>query len=155
VKNWVAFGLVVGFLLVDRLIISRLRYTDRVWTVGDREIVLEVANTPEAQAQGLGGRANLERERGMLFTLDRSHSVVVWMNAMEIPIDVIFLNDDRVVQIRRKLPVCVGECHEFYLSPGDTNGFIEINAGQADELGLKVGDKLAIAEGRQANGQKK
>jgi uncharacterized protein len=155
VKNWIAFGLMVGFIFVDRLIVHRLGDINRVWTVGDREIVLELADTPQALEKGLGGRANLERDRGMLFSLDRAHSVVVWMAEMNFPIDVIFLKDDRVVEIRRKLPVCVGECREFYLSPGDTNGFIEFNAGQADELGLKVGDKLAIAEGRQANGQKK
>lgn len=143
-KKSFIFGLLIGFLLLDRLIAFYLKPTDRVWSIRGRDISLEQALTPEAQSKGLGGRDRLDESRGMIFLLDRHRSLAVWMDRMRFPIDVIFLSDNRVVEIRDSLPVCPGECQDFYNSPPGVNGFIEIKAGLAKELGLKIGDELSI-----------
>jgi uncharacterized membrane protein (UPF0127 family) len=92
-----------------------------------------LASTPKLRMRGLLGRDSLERDEGIL--LKPASSVHTFF--MRFPIDVVFLDRDRrVVRIARD----VGPSR-FTRGPGSKE-VLELRAGRADEVGLRVGDEL-------------
>jgi uncharacterized membrane protein (UPF0127 family) len=58
---------------------------------------VEVARTEEQRARGLMFRRELDRDRGMVFVFDETAEHPFWMHNTLIPLDMIFLGDDRRV----------------------------------------------------------
>lgn len=118
--------------------------------VGDRQIDLEVARTPQQQAMGLMYRDRLDDDRGMLFPFDAPQPVRFWMKNVRIPLDMIFLRGREVVGISADVPPCQSParlCPTY--SPGDdvlVDRVIELRGGRTAELGIEVGDRLDIQE---------
>ena len=107
-------------------------------------INVEIADTPLKQKQGLMFREKLDG--GMLFIFETKDTYRFWMKNMKIPIDIVWMNDNTVVSIKNDLQPCIPteekpDC-ETYGPDVDVNKVLEINAGQAKELGIKPGDKI-------------
>lgn len=113
-------------------------------TVGDRQIQLEVARTPEQQATGLMFRSELADDRGMLFEFEPARPVSFWMRNVLIPLDMVFLLDGEVQAIASNVPPCTTLACPTYGPEGSVNQVIELRGGRAAELGLQVGDQVAI-----------
>lgn len=113
--------------------------------IGDRLISLEVASTRQQQATGLMGRTSLADDRGMLFEFKPPQNVSFWMKNVRIPLDMIFLRDDKVKAIASSVPPCTAEPCPTY-GPDDTtiDRVIELRGGRAAELGLEVGETVSI-----------
>lgn len=101
---------------------------------------VEVARTPEEQAQGLMNRQSLAPDRGMVFPYDYPQPVAFWMKNTLIPLDIIFISPGgRILRIEANTvplslePVGSGEPVEAVL---------EIAGGRASELGIAAGDKV-------------
>lgn len=111
-------------------------------TIGASKIYLEVARTPQQLSIGLMGRSSLPSDRGMLFEIGEKSGGSFWMKGMAIPIDIIFLQKNKVVAILHRINPCTEkECPLISQSlPFDTA--IELNANQANRI--KVGDILKI-----------
>lgn len=110
-----------------------------------RIIQLEVAKTSEQQATGLMFRTNLPRNRGMLFAFDPPRPTSFWMKNTLIPLDMIFLSEGKVKAIIANVPPCKNDpCRSYSPGPIDIDGVIELKAGRAKQLGLKVGDTVKI-----------
>jgi uncharacterized membrane protein (UPF0127 family) len=58
---------------------------------------VEVARTEEQRARGLMFRRELAPDRGMVFLFDETSEHPFWMHNTLIPLDIIFLGDDRKV----------------------------------------------------------
>ena len=56
------------------------------------EVAVEVADTPEARALGLGGHAPLEDGQGMLFVFGARGRFPFWMRGMTFPLDMLWLD---------------------------------------------------------------
>jgi uncharacterized protein len=109
-------------------------------------ILLEVADTPVKQTSGLMGRTKLAKDRGMLFKFGRRQVQTVWMKDTLIPLDVVLLDRDKVVDIKPNLQPCTSwDCPTFE-SKASADAALEINAGLVDKLGIKVGDRLNILD---------
>ena len=65
--------------------------------IGDRLYTLEIADTEEKRKRGLGGREGLCETCGMLFIFDSPGRYGFWMKGMRFNIDILWLNDGRVV----------------------------------------------------------
>ncbi|MDN5568319.1 MAG: DUF192 domain-containing protein [Paracoccus sp. (in: a-proteobacteria)] len=108
---------------------------------------IEVADTPDARAQGLMYRKQVPANTGMLFIYERPQPVSFWMRNTLVPLDMIFLDQAGVIRHihpnARPLdesPVpgaAIGDPHPERLM------VLEIAGGEADRLGLKEGQSLA------------
>lgn len=112
--------------------------------VGREVIELEVAGTNQQKALGLMYRNVLAKNRGMLFSFMPSRVVKFWMKNVRIPLDIIFIQNGRVVAIAAAVPPCNTEFCPTYGSGTKVNRVIELRGGRAAQLGLKVGDRLPI-----------
>ena len=111
-----------------------------------QRILLEVAQTHQQQQMGLMYRTSLAGNRGMLFPFDPPQPVSFWMKNTKIPLDMIFLREGRVKSIAANVPPCTADPCPSY-GPKNTiiiDQVIELRAGRAAELGLKVGDRINI-----------
>jgi hypothetical protein len=105
------------------------------------QFTVEVARTPEQQAQGLMHRQSLAPDRGMLFPYDPPQPASFWMKNTLIPLDMIFVRADGLIAriAARTVPhslesVGVGE---------PVVAVLEIAGGRAAELGIREGDRVA------------
>lgn len=112
--------------------------------IAGQNIQLEVARTPEQQAQGLMYRPALPDDRGMLFLFDPPRSVRFWMENTPEPLDMVFLLNGEVKAIAANAPPCTTKPCPTYGSGTRVNQVIELRSGRAAELGLKAGDQITI-----------
>ncbi|WP_088894863.1 DUF192 domain-containing protein [Leptolyngbya ohadii] len=119
--------------------------------VNDRTIKLEVARTVQERQIGLMNRPRLAPDRGMGFAVSPPRDVEIWMKQMKFPIDIIFLNNGRIKAIQTKAPPCPTEVCPTYQAGTPVDQVVELAAGEADRLGLKVGDFLPITRIQEPN----
>lgn len=113
---------------------------------GKAVIQVDVADSPELQSRGLGGRRHLAPNAGMLFVYDQKGRYAFWMRGMFIPIDIIWLDNRQVVHIEHNVPPPSRGTPDARLATyrPDTpaNLVLELAAGRAKALGLKVGSQV-------------
>ena len=108
----------------------------------DKIIKVEVADEFEEWRQGLSDRESLPAGQGLLFIFPQSQERSFWMKNMRFPIDIVWLLDNEIVKIHTNLPPEGNEPKNYYYPGTRINRVLEINAGYADELGLKVGERV-------------
>lgn len=72
--------------------------------VGGRELVVEIALTPEEKAKGLSGRQSLAEGTGMLFVFDEPFTPSFWMPRMQFGLDILWIRDGTVIDISAQVP---------------------------------------------------
>ena len=106
-------------------------------------INVEVARSPQAQTKGLGGRPSLKKGTGMAFPYNGPGLRGIWMKGMLIPIDILWIREGRIVAIEANVP------------PPSANGelavfrhvadlVLEVPAGNAKEMGIRVGQSVGV-----------
>ncbi len=111
---------------------------------GQHRVRLWVADTPPRQAQGLMFVEKLEPGTGMLFLYPGpSRPLGMWMKNTLIPLDMLFISKDgRIARIaRRTTPHSL----ETISSLMPVSAVLEIGGGEAQRLGIEVGDRVAHA----------
>jgi len=116
-------------------------------TFGETTVALDVADTPESREKGLSGRNSLAEKAGMLFIFDQPGVPSFWMKDMKFPIDIIFVNNDKIVTIYKNVPAPKnGETPSNYYQPtSPTNRVIELKAGMSDKYKLQVGNTVDLS----------
>lgn len=113
---------------------------------GDCNIFVEEAHTDAERAQGLMYRENLAESAGMLFFLPKSLSLQSMggfhMRNMQFDLDLVFLSTDKQITDIQTVPKCTTENCPIYRPQAPSDYVLEINAGQAQACGLRVGDFL-------------
>ena len=102
---------------------------------------VEVVADEETMRQGLSGRSSMPAGHGMLFILDSSTEHYFWMQGMEFPIDILFFDEDKnLTEVQPNFMPC--KICLLCKAPSHTAYALEINAGLAEALGIKTGDKF-------------
>ena len=138
------------FLAFSCLIITACSQRTNTATVivHDTKFIVDIVDTDISRQQGLSGRQSLAENQGMLFVFDDLKIRNFWMKEMNFPIDIIWLIDNKVIawesdvpipQTRQKLENLLS-----YYSPQPINMVLEVSAGTANRLNLKVGDIITI-----------
>ncbi len=65
---------------------------------------LYVAKSPRDQEIGLSKYENMPQNTGMLFQFGKSDYYAFWMRDMKFPLDIIFINNNRIVAIYDNVP---------------------------------------------------
>lgn len=101
---------------------------------------VEVARSPEEQAQGLMYRSALAPDRGMIFPFDAPRQASFWMKNTLIPLDMVFIRaDGSIANIEANtVPLSLQPVY----SNGDVAAVLEIAGGRSAELGIGPGDKV-------------
>jgi len=102
--------------------------------------MLYVADTDKRRVQGLSGVEKLASNEGMLFIFETKAFQSFWMKKMNFPLDFIFLEDERVVDVIENVSP---DSYPKVISPqSQSNRVIEINAGEVERNGIEPGDSV-------------
>lgn len=111
-------------------------------------IIAEVADTPDAKAQGLSGRQSLPLRGGMLFVFDTPGPAGIWMKDMLIPIDIIWIAGGRVIDMKENaLPPKKGtsiDALEIYRPITAVDFVLETASGFSRAHNVRIGDPVSI-----------
>jgi uncharacterized protein len=116
-------------------------------TVGDASFAVELAVTPQQQAQGLSGRPSLAPGTGMLFILGSEGQPSFWMKDMRFPLDIVWISAEYVVvDITEAVsPPDPGQTTSDlpkYMPAEPAQYVLEINAGEAESADIRVGEMV-------------
>jgi len=106
---------------------------------------VELARTPEEQAQGLMYRENLPDRTGMLFLFPENATHHFWMKNTMIPLDMIWMDaDGRVLFMSAGTPPCRADPCPSYGPDAPARSVLEIAGGMAAKEGVGVGSQLTV-----------
>lgn len=108
-------------------------------TINQTVFTVTVADEPTEQALGLGNTAALEPNQGMVFLFPDSQVHTFWMKDVEYPIDIIWIDQTRVVGSVTAYPGYVR-----YVSPQPVDMVLEVPAGTVASKQIGVGDAVSI-----------
>lgn len=122
--------------------------TTKTITVGSKTINIEVVDTPDKRAQGLSGRTELATGTGMLFVFDKKDlTPSFWMKDMKMSIDIIWINDGKIVKIDKSVPKPEPGTPDNKLptySPGQPIDYVlEVSSGYSDANNISVGNSVS------------
>ena len=113
------------------------------WIVNDDiTLLLEISDNFQKRKIGLMNRESLKSNQGMIFIYERLEPINIWMFNTLIPLDIIFLKENKIIKITHNAMPCLDLPCKLYPSLEPVDMIIEINGGQAKILNLKVGDNL-------------
>lgn len=107
---------------------------------GSARFTVELADDPNERAVGLMNRPSMPASAGMLFLYETPQTVGFWMENTLIPLDMIFMSPDGVVQRIHENAVPLDRT---VIPGGDgIQAVLEINGGMSALLGITVGSQL-------------
>ncbi|MFI8719152.1 DUF192 domain-containing protein [Stenotrophomonas sp. NPDC077464] len=117
--------------------------------LGGARYQVELATTDEARSRGLMFRDQMPVDHGMLFLHEREELQAYWMKNTRIALDILYFDEQRrLVSQQRDVPPCsAGDRCPPYPSSGPARYVLELNAGQAEKLGLQDGALLTFGPG--------
>lgn len=108
---------------------------------GSHDFKVEIAEKSMDIRVGLMYRKSMPKNHGMLFKMGKNpRPTGFWMKNTLIPLDMLFVaQDGKIINIHHNAqPLSLGSIK----SGGPVTAVIELNGGRADEIGIKIGDKV-------------
>ncbi len=99
-----------------------------------------LALSNEQRARGLMFVRSMPLDQGMLFIYPAPREVTMWMKNTHIPLDMLFINRDGTIHriARNTTPFSESQI----VSNGPVMGVLELNAGVAENLRIREGDRV-------------
>lgn len=115
-------------------------------TINGRTFQVDIADTPEKREIGLSKKKSLSKNGGMLFLFDQSDYHSFWMKEMQFPIDIIYINNNKIVSVYENVqpPKDENAPLPLYKPTVPSDRVLEINAGLSKEYNIKTGDTAQI-----------
>ena len=109
---------------------------------------VELAQTAEERARGLGGHAPLGADEGMLFVFPEPGRHSFWMKGMTFALDIIWIQDEQVVYVLPDVPPPRPGTPDselpIYTPPAAANYVLEVPAGFAARWGIQAGSRVGL-----------
>ena len=104
--------------------------------IHNKKYQVKIAESEADKIKGLQGVTKLPEDEGMLFIYDEPQTVGFWMKDTEIPLDIIFINDDCSV-----ISIYKGQPNNKNIAEEDNVKYVlELNQNS----GVQVGDELDV-----------
>jgi len=115
--------------------------------INNTAISVEMADTATKRAKGLSGRTELGNNSGMLFVIDpKDNEPIFWMKGMLVPIDIIWIKNNQIIQIGQNVPIPAPNTADkdlkLYKPSAPVDYVLEVNVGFTFKNNIKVGDKI-------------
>lgn len=110
--------------------------------INELRIPVEVVDTPEKRTLGLSYRESLASDSGMLFVMPSRRVSSFWMKEMRFPLDIIWIDGDKIVNLSQDLPPGGPQPKNSYSSLYPVDQVLEVNGGFAEKNGIKIGDQV-------------
>lgn len=152
--------LILGLFAILLIVIGGVYYTQKGFdfsllfpktatiTIKDHLSKPLIAKTDKEKEIGLSEKTSINKDSGMLFVFDKADFYSFWMKNMKFPIDIIFINKDRIVTIHSNLKPPVVDTKDedilIYKPEEPADRVLEIQAGLSDSYGFKKGDEVKI-----------
>lgn len=107
--------------------------------IGCVHYYLEIANTIDLMRKGLAGRNSINKNSGMLFDFRKSQVQGFWMKGINFNLDLIFLNQRRIVVSIKRL---TAHNKKTVISNVPIRYAIELARGQVRRCNVKIGDRI-------------
>lgn len=103
--------------------------------------VFKVKTLLDKRSQGIGmmGKDFDNTFNGLLFIMDSPQNSF-WMKNCIVPLDIIYIDKNKISKIHHSCPPCETENCQSYA--GDTNIILEIKGGSCRNLNIKNGDSV-------------
>lgn len=122
----------------------------RPYMIADDRVQLEITQTTKQRERGLSGRTSLGDADGLLFIFPEVDRHGIWMKEMLFPIDIIWVADQKIVDIAPRVPLPPPGTPEseltVYYPRAAANWVIEVPAGTAERRGWKIGDLVVATQ---------
>ena len=107
---------------------------------GEVSYLVEEAKTVPELEKGLMFRESLAPNAGMIFDLSKVEHTAMWMKNTKIPLDMVFIDEDGIISwiYENAQP----ESLTLIMPPFPAAAVLEINAGDIQKHGVKIGDKI-------------
>lgn len=145
-RPFIIFGIVIATAIILRMIYWLSPMTESRVVIRGQSIVVEVARGQETRRQGLSGRMTLADDHGMLFIFPEKEVQRFWMKDTFIPLDILWIDDGRIVDIAPRVPAPAFGTPDaalpFYTSKIPATMALEVNAGAVERFGWQLGDTV-------------
>ena len=110
----------------------------------NKNLRLFIADEPLEKRLGLMNIKKLGSNDGMIFVFNPPKNVKFWMKNTLIPLDMIFIRNNQIIEILENVMPCTKNICELFGPDEIVDFVIEINSGKTKEIGLKKGDYIEI-----------
>ena len=119
---------------------GNLERLEIITATGTHEFSVEVMRSGPQRERGLMFRRFLPQQRGMLFDFATERPVMMWMKNTYLPLDMIFIGHaGKVVGLAENTEPL---SKRIIPSGAPAYGVLEVNAGTAARIGLRIGDSV-------------
>ena len=148
---------IVGLILISIVIFSyfsfkkqpetiyqqsdRIESEEKIIKFGEKNLTVEIADTPHKQSLGLSNREFLDKNRGMLFVFRQPLIPAFWMKDMKFQLDIIWVDENSTITEITK-NISPDTFPETFTSSSPIKYVLEVSAGWSDKNKIKVGDKM-------------
>ncbi len=144
-KRWII--VVSVFVLIGFGVYYRSHPLTSKVRIGNTVITVEVAATEAQKQKGLGGRSFLADGQGMLFPYDHKEQYNFWMRDMQIPLDFIWIDGNRIADITEHVPPPEASGSPIIVKPRvEINKVLEVSAGTVKRTGIHIGDAVEFID---------
>jgi len=113
--------------------------------LGNNCFYVELAKTQAERDKGLMNRSHLDQNKGMFFIFEKEGNHPFWMKNTLIPLDIIWLDSGKnIVYVAENVQPCKSLICPAINPNVKAKYVLEINAGIANNIGLKIGDKASV-----------
>lgn len=137
-------GIFISLLIIVRCFNKQDNNLQKI-RINNKEIQVEIADTPELRFQGLSGRKSLPENHGMLFVFENYKIPTFVMRGMKFSLDIIWIKDNKVIGCAENLPISIYNSDlETYSPPEKINYVVEVRAGFCEKNRIRIGNLVNL-----------
>lgn len=127
-------ALLIGVFVYKNLVTPTIKINNHTFS-------LILAKDEKDKQIGLSKYDKIDKDKGMLFIFDKTDFYPFWMKDMKFPIDIIFINGNKIVTIYAEVPTAKGNL-VLYTPTEPADRVLEVKAQTSTKYNFRVGDTV-------------